>query len=256
MNSKVRIGNTLLASLLACGLGACTSSEKSEEQTPDAGVATSTLDGVLCPLPANPLITDFTPAAGATPDTTQVHFGDSTTLGGGEFVYPAALKSDVTQGNWHLTGTIGDYSGFGFFWDNCTRVDASAYKGISFKISGSVQGNQITMGIGTVGNAITAEWLIAHGDTAVKADAPGRCVPPATAANKYAQTTCHDAEKTIDVSATATTVNVLWGDFSKGAPTATVDPKNIVTVYWFLPWTGTGPTYEADLTIDDISFIP
>jgi hypothetical protein len=71
---------------------------------------TSAGSGILCPV-LQALITDFTYAG--TADTTQVRF---TNLGGGgEYVYPFSggsypLTSDVTQNNWHISGTIGDYS--------------------------------------------------------------------------------------------------------------------------------------------------
>jgi hypothetical protein len=286
MNTRLGIGGILVGALLLCGLGACTTSEAQGGSggsigpgnggvVPQGGnggstavagtTGTSGTDGVMCPLPGKALITDFTypPPGVATPDPTQVHFGDSTVLAGGQYAYPAAdssypIKSDVTQSNWHLTGTVGDYSGFGLYFDNCTRADARAYKGISFTISGTVQGNQITMVVGTLNNTITAEWLIAHPSSGVtpKVGDPGRCVPPATAVNKYSQTTCHDAEKIIPVSATPTPVSVLWGDFTKGAPVSSVEPGDIVTISWYLPWTGSGPQYPVDITLDDLTFIP
>jgi hypothetical protein len=76
--------------------------------------------------------------------------------------------------------------------------------------------------------------------------------------NQYAQTTCQNAERIIPVSATPTTVKVLWGDFSKGKPVAFVDSSDILDVYWYLSWTGagSGAAYPVDITIDDPSFIP
>src|SRR5262249_11920737 len=115
-----------------------------------AGYATN--DGVMCPAPAA-LITDFSPRAadGGAP-ANEVRFGGrATTFAGGGYFYPndpttkpSALTQDATMGNWHLTGTVGDFSGFGLYFDNCSRVNASGFKGISFTVSGTVQGGAIT----------------------------------------------------------------------------------------------------------------
>jgi hypothetical protein len=276
--------------VLGCGLGACTT----QEAKTDAGAAGgrtgtgtggssaglggsggsyATVDGVLCPLPTQALITDFgymtgdagTDAAVAT-DT--VHFVAGP-FSGGEFFYPTdgtwPLTSNVTGNNWHMMGTLGTYSGFGLFFDNCTHLDASAYKGISFTISGSVpMGSMITMGIGTLNNVIAASWLIAHpvvGTTPPVATAAGRCIPTA-GTNQYDQQTCGDAIKTIPVTATPTTQTILWTDFTGGKPDLNgVHPSDIISMYWFFPPPvgagGTTPTtYPADLVIDDLSFVP
>jgi hypothetical protein len=283
MTTNSRIGTAMLA-MLCAGLVACTTQEANPNgsggssgggnggsTTVGSGgsggggsTGSAETDGVLCPLPANALITDFTYDDTST-DTSTVHFGDSTTLGGGEFVYPTSgswpVTSDMTQNNWHIKGTLGDYSGFGLFFDNCNRVDASAYKGISFKISGSVpQGNQITMGIGTLNNIIASSWLLSHDDTSAKEGDPGRCMPT-SGTNKYSQSQCADATKVVAVGADPTEVKILWDDFKGGKPDKGVNPSDIVTVYWFFPPPsgagGTTPTtYDVDITIDDLSFIP
>lgn len=286
MNTNLRTGILSLAVLLVGGgLVACTSQAVTPGGTGGSGVATGgsggtgttgtggsaggyvTSDGVLCPLPAKPLITDFTYVAdGGMMD--QVHFGDdSTTFSGSEFVYPTAaagsaypLTSNVTGGSWHMTGTLGDYSGFGLSFDNCSRVDASAYKGISFTISGSVpMGNMITIGMATLNDRIAASWLMSHGNTTAAVGDPGRCIPT-SGTNQYSQTTCADPTKTVPVTSTPTTISILWGDFTGGKPEAGVTPGDITTIYGFFPppagaGTTTPTTYAVDITIDNLSFI-
>ena len=228
-----------------------------------AGGASSTSDGVACLPVTVPLITDFTyvPDAGS---TASVHFGDdTTTFSGSEYVYPTVggylPTSDVTGNNWHIFGTIGDYSGFGLSFDGCNRVDASAYQGISFTISGSVaSGNFVTMDVGTLNDTPAASWLNAHGST-VAPDAPGRCLPT-SGTNVYSQASCADPTRTIPVTATPTTINVLWSDFSGGRPEASVDPSGILTIYWSFPTpagvgTSSVMTYTVDITIDNLTFI-
>jgi hypothetical protein len=221
----------------------------------------SSSDGVLCPPLKSALITDFTytPIDGATTGTDFVHFDDATSLSGTENLYPVAgsypLTSDVTKNNWHISGTLGDYSGFGLSIENCNRIDASAYRGIFFTISGSVpQGNQITMGIGTLNNTPAATWLIANGDTSTMPADPGRCIP--TAGNQYYHPGCTDATTLIPVTPTPTVQNILWSDFSGGVPEASVNPSGIVAIYWYFPWSSGSTPSAVDIVIDDLSFIP
>ncbi len=226
--------------------------------TPDAGPITGN-DGTLCPLPATILITDFTyaPPDGGATDTTGSHFGDSGSLSGGEYVYPttgsAPLTSDVSQSNWHITGTVGDYSGFGLYFDNCNRVDASKYKGISFTVSGSMGGNQLTLGVSTLNDSIAAGWINTHGGNST---APGRCIPT-SGTGQYSEQGCSTPTKTIAVTSTPTVVNVLWSDFAGGSPEAGVaTPAEITSISWTLPWSSGGASYPVDVVIDDLSFIP
>ncbi len=222
--------------------------------------------GTLCP-PPQQVITDFTytPSDAGT-DTTAVRFGSAGTLQGGESYYPGTgstypLTSDVTQNSWHISGTVGDYSGFALYFDNgsssCDRVDASQFKGISFTISGSVpHGGAITFGMGTVADTPTGTWMHdVGGDTTAKATDVGSCTP--TSGNQYYHPGCGDPTTQIPVTATPTVQNVSWTDLTGGIPQASPDPSGITSVYWFFPWTGsTDTSYAADLTIDNLSFIP
>ncbi len=277
MKTSIRVANTLLTTLLACGLVACTSQSTSsggtggtttpagaggttaQAGTGGAGTAGTTgsvsTDGKLCPPPAGALITDFTP--GAT-DTTQVHFGNSTTFAGGEYTYPAALVSDVTGGDWHISGTVGDYSGFGLYFDNCTTVDASAYKGISFKISGDAGSyGGITFEVDTLNDSVSAAWLNTHDDinATTPATNPGRCTPPADPTlNQYSQQVCANSTASIPVTAAPVTQTILWADFTGGKPKP-VEPAEITGIHWNFTWNN-GGAYNVDIHIDDLSFVP
>lgn len=276
MKTMTRTGNSLLAALLACGMVGCGSSETTNGTGGSGGgvggttthsggsggsggsssTGTASTDGKLCPAP-QALITDFTYTPGS--DTTQVHFGNSTTLGGGEYVYGgltgAPLVSDMSNSNWHITGSVGDYSGFGLYFDSCSRIDASAFKGISFKVSSTVISDGITFGVDTLDNTITADWINSHGGSST---GPGRCTPPADPTlNQYSQSTCANATASIRVTATPTVQQVLWSDFTYGKPDANIEkPAEIISIHWNFPWTGAGTPYAVDLTLDDLSFIP
>ncbi|HTB61800.1 MAG TPA: hypothetical protein VLC06_28265 [Polyangia bacterium] len=291
---------SLAVLLLGGGLVACTSQAASPTgtggsgsgtggTTPGSGGSSSTgtggagggypaSPGVAClPPAASGLITDFTymPGDAATPVTDQVAFGDdSTTLSGGEFVYPNAastppslypLTSVVTASNWHITGPVGDYSGFGFFFQNgsggCNRVDATGFKGISFTISGTVMGQSLTFEVDTLNDTIKPAWLSAHGGTPAATD-PGACDPGGNASTtQYSQTVCTEPTKAIPVGSTPATVSVLWTDFTTGKPETGPVPTDIVGIRWVLPTpsspgTASAVTYPLDLTVDNIAFIP
>jgi hypothetical protein len=219
---------------------------------------TAATDGTACLPIAAALITDFTyaPSDAGTTATDKVRFGAAGALEGGTSVWTNAttpLTSDVTQNNWHISGTIANYSGFNLYLDNCNHLDASAYKGISFKISGSLGGGSLVMGVGTLNDAIAASWLIGKGDTSAKPTDAGRCLPT-SGTTKYDQTTCADPIKTIPVTTAPATVSVAWADFTGGKPVSYVEPKDIISIYWYFVW-ASGSSYPVDIVIDDLTFI-
>jgi hypothetical protein len=267
MSTNCRIGNTLAAALLAFGLVACTTQESNEGGTGgSAGMGTGgtiseggsgggTTAASGCPQPLPALITDFETATA--PDATQVRFGGNGVLSGGGSVW-GGLASEVVAGTWHISGTVTDYAGFNFYIDNCTPINASAYKGLSFTLSGGAtnQGTPVTLGMSTINDTPSAAWLISKGDTQAKETDPGTCTP--TSGNgRYYHPGCADPSKSIDVPTAATPVSVLWTDLTGGQPDVSPKPDQIIAMYVNLPWTGSGATpYPADLTIDNLSFIP
>jgi hypothetical protein len=240
------------------------------------------------PIPCRPiqaaLITDFTyagaapladagtdggasdagPVGPAAPPTDAVTFGDFTnTFSGGTFRYPQApeaypVASDVTMNNWHLSGSIGNYSGFGLYLTDCNQFDASAYGGISFSIVGNVaMGQTITLNVATASDDISHLWLNAQATppSPLAAPNPGRCLPTD---NQY-DGSCATPAYQVPVTATKTTINVRWEDLTGGRP-SNVNPAEITAIRWIPPVpTGAGtaaPTpYDMDIYIDDLSFI-
>jgi len=237
-----------------------------------AGGTTAAAGAFACLPPLSAAITDFTyTVGGASGTTSSAGFGDyTTTYSGGTFLYPesaAALASDVSQNNWHIKGTVADYAGFGLFnGGGCTKIDASKYKGISFVVSGSIStgvatsANTLTLSVGTAGDDITSAWTNSNKAAGV-ADVYGfgRCTP-ASPTNKY-DGTCAQPQKTlIPVTASPTTVSVLWADLTGGKPEASVTPSELVYISWVFPNpTGVGTAsvtpYPVDIVIDDLSFI-
>jgi hypothetical protein len=223
------------------------------------------------------LITDFTPLAavgdagaadaGAAGPIAAIEFGDYTTRwSGGTYAYPNAagnpyiVNSDMSTGEWHMSGNLGDYSGFGLYFTDCNRIDASAYAGISFKIRGSVaMGNSLSLQVGTSADDISHLYLNAQPTPPNPLAEPnsGRCVP---AMNQY-DGTCATPSFTVPVTATATTIEVRWADLVGGAPSASVNPAEITGIRWIFPnpvgaGTAAPTTYAVDLYVDDLAFIP
>ncbi|HWA75802.1 MAG TPA: hypothetical protein VG937_25875 [Polyangiaceae bacterium] len=298
------ISNTPFYALLffcaasVCGIAGCVSSDDKDSKGGSSGTGGSSgntggtsgntgggsatggsggvnANGAFPCAPPMQMITDFTYLETAT-STENASFGDfTTTFSGGTFIYPTTgtypLKSDVTKGNWHITGSVGDYSGVGLFFSGvnpataavggCGKVDASAFKGIQFTISGSVaMGNTVSLNVGTAGDDVASAWLNAHKANATDPDKDpnyGRCMP--AGASQY-DGTCGAPMKAIPVTSTPTVVKVLWSELIGGKPEPTVNPKEITFVSWVLPppaGVGTSPTpYDVDLTIDDLQFIP
>jgi hypothetical protein len=177
---------------------------------------------------------------------------------GGTYVFPAVdpngcktapqypLTQTISAHSWHIAGTVGDYSGFGLWFSPC-MIDMSQYTGgISFTVSGTT-GTSTTISV-TVGTSSNT----AHDPTNCNSNV-GTC----TAAS------CKAGTATFTVTTTATTVTLPWSQFTGGAPSATVNPAEIIGVNFNLPdpyvYTTTPPVatpYAADVTIGDIKLIP
>lgn len=198
-------------------------------------------------------------------DGAQASFGDFTeTFSGGTFVYPNEqemteypLTSDVTEDNWHITGEVGSYSGFGLFFQDCTKFDASAFDGIEFTVSGDVgMGTTIDFRVGTAGDTVSHEWLHENGQTEEPANF-GRCVPPGS--NQY-DGSCSEPVVTVTVTDTPEVITVLWDDLEGGSPEPSVTPTELTSISWALPAppgvdTTNVSSYSVDVVIDDLRFV-
>ena len=308
MTTTNRLGNMLAIFVVGCGLIACTTTTAKSDAggnggrgggggtaTGAGGSAGTTgnggsgagglavSNGTTClPPPSTGLITDFAymvPDGGTDGGTAdQVRFGDSvTTLSGGTYYYPNPsstsmfkLMGDVTGNNFHMTGAVGDYSGFGLYLDSCDRIDATGFTGISFTIwAGATNAmNSLSLEVDTLDDTIAASWLMAHPapdgtDAAVVAGAAGRCLPAGTATNKYAQSTCTEPTAPITITGTQAspqTVTVPFASFTTGKPTASPVAGDITGVHFILPvpagvGTATATTYQLDITVDDLKFV-
>ena len=149
---------------------------------------------------------------------------------GGIYVYPAIdpkgctvapqypLTQTVAPHAWHITGTVGDYSGFGIWFAPC-MADMSAYTGgISITVSGSVAT------LNTLNVSVASSSNLAHAPTNCNANV-GTC----------SDTTCKSATKTVLLSQTPTVVKIAWTDFIGGSPDFSPNPSEITGLSFNLP---------------------
>jgi hypothetical protein len=249
---------------------------------PTAAPAVDVNPAQVCPAITQPLLLDFATANGG---PSQALFGDfSLALSGGTFVYPASsggvvgvvggllgdagtpvtqitlgLASDVTAGDWHISGRVVEPAGFGLFF-NCQLLDASRFAGVAFRVRGQVglgndtSGGAIRLRVRTAGNEASREWFIATGNAAPATF--GRCVPELS---QY-DGTCEPASAEVTVTPEGSDVVVRFVDLAGGRPEGSINPAEITQIEWQLPpfdVIDAGPfgSYDVDLRIDDIRFV-
>lgn len=144
----------------------------------------------------------------------------------GIFKYPNEFAQSFEDGAWHLSGSVGQGSGFGLEFD--CETDASAYSGIEFTLRGDAGTNQINMLVETASNIQDA----CKGGTC-----SASCMAPAAAVN-------HPGGEE--------TYTFLWEDFQDGSPDDTPDPGEITAIRWEFQGQGSFP---VDFYVDDIRFV-
>ncbi len=226
------------------------SSSTSSGGSTSAAQGGSTGAPLTCATPVKPLAPVIIDFSHVDPTSMMLdgNFGDYSpgTLAGGTFVYPevAGLVASFADLDWHITGRVANYSGFGFWLSSNPPpplLDASDYKGLSFKLSGDAgAGGTVMLWLSIAPNLVPST-------DATKPDC-GLCTAGASG--------CKNFEVSIPVSATAgTVVTVPWADFKGGAPVAAVDPTQITGFGFYVPWTQ-GTDFDVDLVVDDFGFIP
>lgn len=218
-------------------------------ERPTAAPGDSTL---ACPQVTREVISDFTFAG----NPNGVNFTGDAAFPGGTYHYPDApdaLRSDVTNGDWHIHGTVRDVSGFGLYFNACQQVDAAAYRGIAFKLWGQLgDGGALVFFVGTSVNQVASTWVNANKASPSVPDEPanmGRCVP---LGSRY-DGTCREARRVLNVPAEPQNSLVLWRDLGDGCPDPSVDPSEINTIAWYFPQPVRG-SYTVDIHIDDLRF--
>ncbi|HJX63827.1 MAG TPA: hypothetical protein VJ860_07720, partial [Polyangia bacterium] len=225
--------------------------------------------------PPAALISDFSIATGS---TAPALFGTwSQNIYGGAYIYPGAaaatpgpcdgtpssypLTQTLTGGSWNIQGTVGTYSGGGLWW-NCNTgtlakpnyvgactIDASAYTGISFTVSGNAGPAVSPATTGSFSFSVSTPTTMKPSvDSAGNPKTCGTCTA----------TTC-GSSVSVPVSATASTVTLTWAQLGVTTPNAIsaiafqfTDPCSLNNGYAVTPCKPT--TFPVDMTIDDIQF--
>jgi hypothetical protein len=198
-------------------------------------------------------------------------YGDLLT--GGPYIYPAAcpdecnptaalttfpLLEDLSAGNWHITGSVGTYSGFGLYVNHRTgpqdpvlytypytgipyhAINASAFSGVTFTISGNPgPGGNVVLGMSSVATTVSMTTRTNAAGTATFTTCGTCAVAP-----------CGNIDVTVPVTATPTPVTVTW------AQAGITDPGALMSVSWRFVYVAGAPAYPVDVTLDDISFAP
>lgn len=179
--------------------------------------------------PTNPLLTDWRDVAtgGMFVDNDSCshpsdHWWEA--FYGGPYVYPAvdACSGAATpefplvqsiDGTWHVTGTVGTWSGFGLWFAPC-MVDLSAYRGLELAIGGDVgTSGRLRLDVLTSSNSKPDKCL-----TNV-----GTCDP--------AQGECQAAHTALAVPEHPAPVRVLWSELQGGSPVDGVDPREVIGIH-------------------------
>ena len=207
---------------------------------------------LACPTVTRETISDFTYSGNPTSTT----FGSDAALPGGTYHYPTdpgTLVSDVTADDWHIYGTVSQISGFGIYLSGCQLINAAAYRGIAFRLWGSIgDGGALVFFVGSADNQVASSWINDNKPNPSDPDEPhnlGRCIPLTA---RY-DGTCREARRVLDVSDSPRPTVIQWRDLGEGCPDPSVDPTEITTIAWYLPQPLQG-SYAVDIHIDDLRF--
>jgi hypothetical protein len=192
--------------------------------------------------PPNATISNFVPWNNGS-------WGASGDLTGGQSLYQTATDAaaagfspsvDGTAADpaLHVTATVvagGGYAGYVMWFHPC--VDASAYTGISFDISGSLGGATLSFQV-----QMNDDYPIDVGNQ------KGAC-----AGGSWTQTTCWNNRAAVTVTADVTTVSFTWAELIGGYPTTPVDPRQLLGIQWEANCSTTAAC-AVDLTLDNVQF--
>lgn len=192
-------------------------------------------DGTVTP--ASPTIADFTDAGAP------IQFmGGITTFG------VPSPEVTLTGGNLHALVTVASGPdplslGFGIYFRHC--IDAGAYRGVKFDMSGTVDGCAMSYAV----NFSEDAWNPSLVDAGTGGDSNGACTLGPTA--------CFPPTKII----TATSQTILFSEVSGGAPAHAVDKNHLTGMGWQFdiaarPDGGPSSACIVDVTIDNLVFVP
>jgi hypothetical protein len=139
-----------------------------------------------------------------------------------------------------MSGQVATFTGFGFYLYHC--VDASAFHGIQFTISGDV-GNELVSNMGSPNQLMLSVGTLSDDKVG---NGLGTCTLPSCASPSYSFT----------VPAQPTTIRVTWEMLTGGSPIYVLNPSGISGFSWSFPWpcTTNVTPYTTDIIVSDVAF--
>jgi hypothetical protein len=116
-------------------------------------------------------------------------------------------------------------------------------------ISSAIPGTSLYLSVNTAEDTITTAWYAKYATVAATF---GTCNP--SGSNQY-DGTCNAPSKLLPMTATPTTVTVLWADLTGGKPNPSVTPSKLTGITFYFNWSSSMTPYPIDVTIDDLSFV-
>lgn len=228
------------------------------------GAQNATPEGFPACGPVSKVISDFASGSWADGGVTYGVAGKS--FSGKIVAYGKGVTADTSGDDFHVSGTVaGTSAGLQAYFDNLCVADATAYKGLSFAVSGTIgdaaPNKTITFWVGTVEDSVTSAWLATLDAGTLGsslASTPGTCTP--TSGDRVIHPGCRNPVYTLNLtSPEKQTVRVKWEDFTNGQPNVTAAPGRLTLIGWRLPSptsTDAGVTsFPVDIHIDDLQFI-
>jgi hypothetical protein len=158
-----------------------------------------------------------------------------------------AATYTLATNSFHMTGTIGTYSGIGMYLNPC--FDGSSFTGVQFTVQGDVGDEQASDAGdgGTTGGLLQFIVAQASNNMVNTGGTAGTCVSG-----------CNPAFMNFPVTSTPQTITIRWTDLGGGTPTAMLDtPTQIARIGFQYVWPcEINPTpFHTDVTISEIHLV-
>jgi hypothetical protein len=191
----------------------------------------SETDPVRCLAPGSSALTNF--SIGTT-------YNDQVGVQSFATAFPGSLTLVASGDVIRLSGTVDNYSNLGVSFSAC--VDGAAYAGLAFELGGSV---------GPTGTVMLSVYT-RENRPEPPFSATGTCVP-SDPANPYIN--CSSAYVALPVSPAPAPTTVRFADFHGGMPAASVDPAQMLAIWFSLSWSSTEQPYPLDLTLGNVTLV-
>ena len=184
--------------------------------------------------PSGSLIGDFAGDAGAGDAGAGLAVAGGISVWGGSAQPTWSVDGDTLTLTENGTATTAaQYVGAVLYFNKC--VDAVAFSGVEFTLSGTMSGCTLVYSANYSGTT----------DSAI--DPKGTCVKSGT-------TGCYAPQKSLTVSSSPTVIRIGWGDTTGGSPADPIDESKLTGLQWQFTIPGGTGTCSASITISNLKF--